>query len=944
MTVSKFIWVNIIFGFFFMPFVAHNAKAQFTPGIRNFLLSDYEGGNHNWDVSRAKDGRVYVANDYGLLEFDGIKWDLFELPNKTVVRSVLAHNGLVYGGSHSEFGYWKKDKRGVFSYKSLSSTIEDRISHNEDIWQILSYRKDIVFRSFENIYIYKPNGQIIKISPKSAVISCSAVNEKMYVATLNHGIFELRNDKLEQKIYDLNLSKFKIVSITNYKKGLLIVTSKGGCFTYIDNELRLANFKINSFIQQHLLSDFTKLKNGQMVFGTIKDGVYVTNVEGEILFHINKVNGLNNNTVLGQSIDAYNKLWLGLDNGIAYIDLDRTNYLYNDISGKLGAVYDVISYKNTVYIGSNTGLFYLNKNDELKFIEGSQGQVWDLKEIEGELFCGHNEGTFIVDNFKLKKISNHTGGWTIKKTPETPNVYIQSTYIGFVKFKKKNNEWNAKHISKTSLSPKFNTMPIKYFVFQDKNTIWAAQAYKGLYRVKFDDNFDSIIAIKDYGKKFLKSDYNVRVYKIKNEICFKTNGGWYKYEAFLDSIVPHKFLNEKVGKKSNIISDDNLDFLVYMTDEKVINFSGFSNEYDTFSLKRNFYENRLIVGNERISKISNSIYALNLYDGFMLINRDYDYTNLPLQSPVLDRVEINNKSKVIAVDQEIEAAYNESVVIYVSSPKSENHYFEYRIQNFTPNRWIKLRANKLELSNLKDGDYHIELRTVNSLGKISKLRKLTVSIMPPWYKSYKGGSLYFVLLMCFLAFMYSLYKKKMFNEQRRLKLELERKQRELLREKTIENEKRIIQLKNEALKNELNLKSKQLANTAMALVKKNESILDIKNELINAKNAFEDTYIFRKLMKKMDSSIEQKDEWEVFEYNFNQVHEVFFDKLKAQFPNLKPKDLKMCAYIKMNLSNKEIAPLMNISVRGVETIRYRLKSKLNLENEISLSDFLINFN
>lgn len=944
MTVGKFIWVNIIFVFFFMPFVAHNAKAQFTPGIRNFLLSDYEGGNHNWDVSRAKDGRVYVANDHGLLEFDGIKWDLFELPNKTVLRSVLAHNGLVYGGSHSEFGYWKKDKRGVFSYKSLSSTIEDRISHNEDIWQILSYRKDIVFRSFENIYIYKPNGQIKKVSSKSTVISCSVVNNKIYVATLNHGIFELKNDKLEQIIYNSTLNKFKVVAITNYKKGLLLVTSTRGCFTYIDNELSLANFKINSFIQQHLLSEFTKLKNGQMVFGTIKDGVYVTNVEGEIMFHINKLNGLNNNTVLGQCIDDYNKLWLGLDNGIAYVDLDSHNYLYNDISGKLGAVYDVIKFNNTVYIGSNTGLFYLSADDELKFIEGSQGQVWDLKEIGGELFCGHNEGTFLVENFKLNKISSNTGGWTIKKAPETTNIYVQGTYTGFVKFEKKKNGWNAKHIGKASLSPKYSTMPIKYFVFQDKNTAWVAQAYKGLYKVKFDDNFDSITAIKDYGRKFLKSDYNVRVYKIKNEICFKTNEGWYKYEAFLDSIIPHKFLNEKVGKNSNIISDDNLDFLVYMTDEKVINFMGLSNETDIFSIKRNFYENRLIVGNERIAKISNSIYALNLYDGFMLISKNYNYSNLPLVKPLIDRVEINNNSKRIALDQEIEAVYNESVVLFVSSPKSENHYFEYRIENISPNKWIKLRANKLELTNLKDGYYHIDLRTVNALGKVSELQNVTVRILPPWYKSYKGGILYFVLLMCLGAYMYSLSKKKIFNDQRRLKLELERKQRELLREKTIENEKRIIQLKNEALKNELNLKSKQLANTAMALVKKNESILDIKNELMNTKNAFEDTYTLRKLMKKLDSSIEQKDEWEVFEYNFNQVHEEFFDKLKAQFPDLKHKDLKVCAYIKMNLSNKEIAPLMNISVRGVETIRYRLKCKLNLENEISLSDFLINFN
>ena len=159
---------------------------------------------------------------------------------------------------------------------------------------------------------------------------------------------------------------------------------------------------------------------------------------------------------------------------------------------------------------------------------------------------------------------------------------------------------------------------------------------------------------------------------------------------------------------------------------------------------------------------------------------------------------------------------------------------------------------------------------------------------------------------------------------------------------TLENDRKIIELKNEALKNEIKLKSKQLANSAMALVKKNETLMELKNELVQHKSGFDNYYSYKNLLKKVDNSIAHKDEWKIFEHNFNQVHEEFFSQLKKQFPDLTPKDLKLCAYIKMNLSTKEIAPLLNISIRGVETHRYRLKSKLNLNNGNSLGSYLRN--
>ena len=128
-----------------------------------------------------------------------------------------------------------------------------------------------------------------------------------------------------------------------------------------------------------------------------------------------------------------------------------------------------------------------------------------------------------------------------------------------------------------------------------------------------------------------------------------------------------------------------------------------------------------------------------------------------------------------------------------------------------------------------------------------------------------------------------------------------------------------------------------------SLVKKNESLLEIKVELVKNKIGFDNSSVYKRLLRKIDNSLGHEDEWQLFEYNFNQVHEEFFNQLKSKCPQLTHKDLKLCAYIKMNLLTKEIAPLLNVSTRGLETHRYRLKRKLNLENNKSLADYLKNF-
>jgi len=911
-----------------------NLDAQYFPFFENYSISKYNAGNQNWDITRADDGKVYVANNSGLLEYDALVWKFYQLPNKTTIRSVLAYKDIVFSGSYEEFGYWKKDSFGELHYYSLSDTIKEQISPNEEIWEIVKFKDKIIFSSFLNIYVYDLE-KVTQLSPSSTIISSCVVDDKLYINTLNKGIFSLENRELKQFYLGPLLDNTKIISIKNYKDGLLLLTSLKGSFYLKDKKLVATDFPINAEIRQHQLNDFSLLDNGEMVFGTIKDGVFITDAKGNLKFHISKENGLLNNTILGQYLDAFNNLWLGLDNGIAKINLDSDNYFFNDVSGKLGAVYDIIRYKGTIYIGSNTGLFKLDIDNKLKFIEGSQGQVWNLKIIEGELFCGHNEGTFLVDKNRFTKISDFTGGWTIQKVPERSQTYIQGTYAGLVKFEKLAGEWKTKYLGKP-------TIPSRFLVFENSKTAWIAHAYKGLYRVEFDSNYDTITSFKTYENKGISSNFNVRVYNIKNNIIFKTNNGWQKYEPILDSIVPYELLNEKFGKDSYIISEEHKENLILKNKDGIISFETFDNTKDRTVFGNNSIKNRYIVGYENMSKIKDSIYALNLANGFMMIDRNFKM-DIQIFQPIIEMVLINNEPIDISKIQEgaITLDYKQSIKIEIASPKSTHHFFEYKISDIDV-QWNKIENKIIELSNLKEGDYTIEIRTRNDFGQISTIQKFQFEILSPWYKGIIGVLLYVLILTLIVLGLFYMHKRKIIKEQRLIKVKYQRVQQKLLREKTLENEKHIVQLKNQSLQNDLKLKSKQLANNAMVLVKKNESLQEVKMQLIVNRNGFDNYHAYKKLLKKVDNSIVLKDEWEVFENNFNQVHDEFFETLKHQHQNLTPKDLKVCAYIKMNLSSKEIAPLMNISVRGLETHRYRLKKKLDLDNDISMVSYLLN--
>jgi DNA-binding CsgD family transcriptional regulator len=227
------------------------------------------------------------------------------------------------------------------------------------------------------------------------------------------------------------------------------------------------------------------------------------------------------------------------------------------------------------------------------------------------------------------------------------------------------------------------------------------------------------------------------------------------------------------------------------------------------------------------------------------------------------------------------------------------------------------------------GHYIIKVKAVNIWGESSNEYHLNLEILPPWYLSVVAYILYFMMTIAGLL----IFRRRII-EKTRLKESRERE----------EQERELIRLRNEKLQAELSFKSSELASSTMSIIKKNEFLMEMKEALRNQKEVLGTRYpdkYYDTLVRKIDDNISSSNDWKVFEANFERAHEQFMKTLKENYPDLTPSDLRLCAFLRMNLSSKEIAPLLGISVRGVENHRYRLRKRLNLDADSNLTEFMI---
>lgn len=901
----------IIFCFFCLY-----AKGQEMPEITNLKLLNVSGKNQVWSIAQGKDDIMYFAYSNGLSLFDGANYHMLQLPEKQIVRVVsIGKNDEVFVGGYGEFGFWKRDENFEFQYHSLSKAIPlDKIK-KEEIWHILVSKDAVFFQSFSTIYRYDYKNVEI-ITPPCNIMFLQLVNDRIFVQGIGQGIYEYRKNRFEFCPETEILSKETVVSILPYNDKLLIFSANNGAFLYDFHEIKTWQNTLNATLKNSQINRCLILSNGDLAIGTIQNGAYIIDNQGFLKSHFTKSNGLQNNTILSIFEDKTSNLWLGLDQGADKITLNSNLRFFKDLTDNIGATYAAAKYKGRLFIGTNRGVFLKENNENFRLVDGTKGQVWFLQVIGNQLVCGHNDGTFIIyENATSQKISTITGGWDLKKIPNSNDLYLEACYTGLLVFKNIAN--------KLTLIGRISgfTEPVKTAIWEDAKHLWVANPYKGFYRLEISNDYTHVDRVEElFIDNKSSAEYSSKIKAFRDTIYIYTNRDIYFYDK----------------NKAKIIKVNHTKGLLY---------SGIDNEYfEIFNDKiiqinqgqKKQYNTSLIADYEVIMNLDTTQYLLGLDNGYALLNRlrkgEFQHSEA---EPIISKILLRSGTELYPTNhlKSLSLTWKDNGMIFYFGNSEFNAGRKFRFQLLGyEKKWSEWQSTPMkEFTNLSAGEYTFNLQCDNS----DKIYTIQLIISPPWYFSFWANILYFIAL-CF-----SVYAIEGWYRHR-----LEKQKAKLIHEQQLELEQIQLQNENTLLQSEIQNKTKELASSAMNIVEKNEILIKIKETLNEVKQeagaSFPSKY-YQRLINAIDLHLDSDQDWLLFETNFNEVHEQFFRKLKTDFPELTISDLRLAAYLKMGLSSKELAPLFNISLRGVENKRYRLRQKMNLNADENLVEFLLKY-
>ncbi|MFD0939320.1 ligand-binding sensor domain-containing protein [Pedobacter boryungensis] len=943
--------------------LASDIQSIGVPYVQNYPKSSYLAGNQNWSIAKDKNGIMYFGNAEGLLTYDGKYWQQYKMPNRQIVRAVTTDvNGMIYTGSFGEFGYWSYQDKHL-SYTSLINLIPKPYKITDEIWKIYVVGKKVIFQSFSTIYSYE-NKKISVIKAQGAFLFLHQAGNRLIAEVLGKGLFELQGKNLIPIVGSDVLLKTGVLSILPYKNNSFIIgTSKNGLFIYDGHTISPMISPANAFLKTYQLNNGVKILNKYYAYGTILNGLIIIDEDGNVVQRINKSSGLQNNTILSLYADNEQNLWAGLDNGIDRIELNSPLYFYFDKAGQFGTVYSSLIVKNKIYLGTNQGLFtspWLPENGNLfnsfdfKLIPNSQGQVWELSQINDQLICGHNDGTFNIVGDKMERISSISGGWTIKKLNSNPNFLIQGTYNGLVIFAKDaNGNWKFSH-KVTGFGE-----PSRYVEQDTKGDIWISHAYKGLYKLTLSPDLKRATNIKYYDEKNgLPGNFNINIFNVENKILFSSDSGFLVYDEISNRFTKYDVLNKNLGSfySSNKIINAGFKKYWFINHGKMslVNLSE-PGKILIDSNRFSILDGRMVQYYENISQISSKIYLISVDDGFVIYNTtntENKQEKLKLPSVLIRKIEdITDKYSTITENgndgEVVEIPFSRNNIrISFSLPyyRQSKIKFQYYLEGYSKQWSDWSAATQKDFTNLTRGNYKFKVRAKINEQTISDVTVFEFSVLPPWYGSNWALACYALIGVVALIAGKRIYEAKLSKDQQAISQKLQTEKEEFLKKEAEATEKQIIKLQTEKLQAELAGKNRELANSAMSLVYKNELLQKLSEEMNklkdeNGKKLSEDQ--LRKIQKVIDDGMNDERDWNLFESSFNEAHESFFKKLKANHPDLVPNDLKLCAYLHMNMSSKEMASLLNISLRGVEIRRYRLRKKLEVPHDKNLTEFLM---
>jgi len=944
-------------------------KAQIgIPEVQNFSSTVYKGGTQNWAISQDQLGVMYFANNEGLLSYNGRYWKLYPLPNKTVVRSVkIAKDGKIYIGAQDELGYFYPNENGILEFHSLKSLIPEKERKLEDVWEIVLDQKDVFFRTTAKI-LHLKDGVFNIYKSKGSWEYLGEVNDKIYAQDNQFGLLQLNNQTWELILNQDALINTLITAILPYRDDKkLITTNKSGLFTLDNQSIKPLETINNTLFKSIRVYDAITVNQELYALATVSGGCIIINHQGEIIQQFSTQDNLQKDNLRCVFQDKNQNIWLGLDDGIDLIAFNNAvKYIYPDQAKQISS-YATAILNNQLFMGTSIGVFKTNLSPNVKDfsfskstfseVEGTQGQIWNLNIINKNLIVSHEEGAIEIKEKGVNKLYHYPGTWMLQPLSlfYPSKEIIAGTYSGLQAINYENGIYTS-----TGNITDFNES-LRFIVYDNNlNTVWASHPYRGIFSFKLSAAKNKVVETKIYAKdNGLPSSLGNYVAKIKNRIVVATIKGLYELDQKQQKFIPSPSLFQIFGNTHyQYLKEDQYGNVWFVSDKKVgvVDFNRKENNKNYSVVYFPELSNKVVAGFENIYPYNNENIFIGANKGLIHINYLNYLKNIKPLGINLTQVNLLNgtdnvifggyfiNSSIISKEQDLDHILdlnykNNSLHFeYAASlyEQQNNIEFSYRLDGFDNDWSVWSGKSEKDYTNLPYGKYTFKVKARNNLGNSSLPVAYSFTINPAWYQTWWFYLFCLLLIVFFIYLLIERQSKKYLKEQEYLK-----KEYQLERE---HNENEIVKLKNDKLETEVNFKNKELATVTLHLMQRGKLISRIKEELlpiVKTENIDESPEEFKKILSLINDAERADGDWEHFAIHFDHVHSNYLAKLKEKIPALSANDLKLCAYLKMNLASKEIAQLMSVSVRAVEVSRYRLRKKLEVTPETNLFDYLI---
>ena len=758
------------------------------PIVRNYSPKEYKAHSQIWEVIQDNRGIMYMTNTDGFIEFDGNNWTV--IPNLNLKSVDINHNNIIYTAGSNLFGCLKPNKSGTLEYLPLTNLFSKEDFELLDIRYTHCVGDSVVLNNKNALFVYYKN-KITKIPASSKFGFSYKIGHRIYVQEQGMGLFFLGNgkkNKLEffSKIFE-KTGMLNFISMLEVSKDTYLMPTREGEIVRVnlktqDYEL-IKNAELSSFFKSGLLYSAAKINNHLFAFGTLLNGLVLTDENLNIKSIINKSNGLISNSIISLYADNSENLWISTQEGLSYVETSSAFSIVGDGNNLDGVLTDASIFDSTLTVTTTNGAYWIKMQDFskgkiptfTKFPEITS-QTWQSAILRNKQYISNINGIYAVCGNSVSRIyDENTNQWFVKEYKKNPNYALVGTNNGLRVFTfEKNNQLKFSHFLDG-----YNSQT--RWTAEDKNgNIWITTQKGEIKKLIVNEDLAKIVNTISYDTKSgLPSTDKNYIYNFNEKIVAGTINGLYCYNPKTDKFDKDINLNKQI-KNKDIWCISPYKNSIYFTGNI---YNGLV-EYNTNT--ENYIKNpfvRISAGTNYGINANDDDYTFFCVENSLMVfkknqkknyNKSYNCLIRKVENISTDSIRTifggvyfyNNK---ILKEQPSELIcklpfIHNSIRFNFAAPffdESDKNQFSYKLVGFDKNwsEWTSI--NFKEYTNLYEGEYEFLVKAKNIYGNESTAASYKFVIEKPWYRTFLAYAIYIILIIIALYILLRLNSRRL---------------------------------------------------------------------------------------------------------------------------------------------------------------------------------------